>query len=228
MTALTDLLTRLELRERPHDRAALQRLAETAGAPLRIAEAMAAVPRHAFVPAEAAPLAYAPSGLWLPSGAVLPAPEATVQILSALDPQPGERVLEYGTGSGYLTILLAQLAKEVVTVDTNQRSGGILEVAQLPNVTRGETTEGVFDAVLMTMPQLVFTPTLLAGARRGVFVIGPPFSTQRLLLARGAGADATPELFDLGSILLPASTLAYAPVSIPPPAPGSPMPLEGA
>ena len=75
MTALTDLLTRLELRERPHDRAALQRLAETAGAPLRIAEAMAAVPRHAFVPAEAAPLAYAPSGLWLPSGAACGLPK---------------------------------------------------------------------------------------------------------------------------------------------------------
>ena len=228
MTALSELLKRLELRERPHDRAALRRLAEAAGAPSRITEAMAAVPRHLFVPVELVPLAYAPIGLWLPSGAVLPAPEATVRILSALDPQPTERVLEYGTGSGYLTILLAQLAKEVVTVDTSQRSGGILEVAQLPNVTRGETTEGVFDAVLVTMPQLVFTSALLAGARRGVFVIGPPFGTQRLLLARTDGPDATPELFDLGPILLPASTLAYAPVSIPPPAPGSPMPLEGA
>jgi protein-L-isoaspartate(D-aspartate) O-methyltransferase len=227
MRALDDILTRLELQDRPHARAALRRQVEATGASDRIVEAIASVPRHAFVPAELAPLAYAPSGLWLPSGAVLPSPELTARILSALDLQPTERVLEHGTGCGYLTVVLSQLAKEVVTVDNSHRSDGALEVAQIPNLKRGGATEGAFDAVLVTMPQAIFSPALLGGAPRGVVVIGPPFGTQRLLLARAHKTDAMPDLFDLGPVLFPASTLAYAPVSIPPPPPGWPVPREG-
>jgi protein-L-isoaspartate(D-aspartate) O-methyltransferase len=227
MTALDGILDQLQLQDRPHARSALSRQVKAAGASRRIAAAIASVPRHAFVPAELVQLAYAPSGLWLPSGAILPSPELTVRILSALDPQPTERVLEHGTGCGYLTALLSQLAREVVTVDTSHRSDGALEVAQIPNLRRGGGIEGAFDAVLVTTPQAIFSPALLGGAQRGVVVIGPPLGTQRLLLARAGKPDAMPDLFDLGPVLFPASTLAYAPVSVPPPPPGWPAPNEG-
>ena len=227
MRALDHILEHLELRDRPHARAALRRQVETMGAAERIVEAIASVPRHAFAPADLAQLAYASSGLWLPSGAILPSPELTVRLLSALDLEPTERVLEHGTGCGYLTALLSQLAKEVVTLDTSHRSDGALEVAHLPNLTRGGGTEGAFDAVLVMMPQPIFTPALLGDASRGVVVIGPPLGPHRLLLARAGARGAMPDLFDLGPVLFPASTLAYAPVWIPPPPPGWPTEMEG-
>ncbi len=227
MRALDHILQHLKLRDRPHARAALRRQVEATGASERIVEAIASVPRHAFVPADLAQLAYASSGLWLPTGAILPSPELTVRILSALDLQPTERVLEHGTGCGYLTVLLSQLAREVVTLDTSHRSDGALEVAQLPNLTRGGETEGAFDAVLVIVPQPVFTPALLGNASRCVVVIGPPLGPQRLLLARTGTRDAPPDLFDLGPVLIPTSTLAYAPVWIPPPPPGWASEMEG-
>ena len=227
MSALDGLLVRLELVDQPQARAALRRQVAITGVADRIVEAIATVPRHAFVPAALSRTAYVASGNWLPSGAVLPGPAVTALILSALDPQPDERVLEIGTGCGYLTVLLALLARETVTVDTIDRTDGVLEAAALANIKRGEI-EGEFDAVLVGAPQPAFSPALLAGARRAVMVIGPPLGTQRLLLARAGASDAAPELFDLGPVLLPAWTLGWGPLPIPMPLPGGRMSLEGA
>jgi protein-L-isoaspartate(D-aspartate) O-methyltransferase len=227
MSALDGLLARLGLVDQPQARAALRRQVAITGVADRIVEAIATVPRHAFVPAALSRTAYVASGNWLPNGAVLPGPAVTARILSALDPQPGARVLEIGTGCGYLTVLLALLAREVVTVDTIDRTDGVLETAALANIKRG-AIEDEFDAVLVGAPQLAFSPALLAGARRGVMVIGPPLGTQRLLLARAGASGAAPELFDLGPILLPAWTLGWGPLPIPMPLSGAPMALEGA
>lgn len=227
MRALDHILHHLKLRDRPLARAALRRQVEALGASERVVEAIASVPRHAFAPADLASLAYASSGLWLPSGAILPSPELTVRILSALDLQPTDRVLEHGTGCGYLTALLCQLAKHVVTLDNAYRSDGAVEVAQFPNLTRGSGANGSFDAVLMSVPQPIFTPALLGDASRGVVVIGPPLGPQRLLLAHAGAHGAMPDLFDIGPVLFPASTLAYAPVWIPPPPPRPATELEG-
>jgi protein-L-isoaspartate(D-aspartate) O-methyltransferase len=225
MKAFDRLLTRLELVDQPQARAALRRQVAITGVPDRIVEAIVAVPRHAFVPAALSRMAYVAGGNWLPSGAVLPGPAVTARILSALDPQPGERVLEIGTGCGYLTVLLAQLAHETVTIDMIDRTDGVLEAAGLANIKRG-TIEGEFDAVLVGTPQPAFNPALLGGARRGVMVIGPPLGTQRLLLARVGVHGAPPELFDLGPVLLPAWTIGCGP--LPMPLPFTALSLEGA
>jgi protein-L-isoaspartate(D-aspartate) O-methyltransferase len=213
MSALDGLLERRKLADQPLARAALRRQVAITGVPASVVEAMAAVPRHAFVPAALSRTAYVASGNWLPSGAALPGPAITARILSALDPQPGERVLEVGTGCGYLTVLLALLAREVVTVDTVDRTDGVLEAAGLANIQRG-AMQGEFDAVLVGVPQPVFGLSLLAGARRGVMVVGPPLGTQRLLLARTDAPGAAPELLDLGPVLLPAWTFGAAPLPI--------------
>jgi protein-L-isoaspartate(D-aspartate) O-methyltransferase len=227
MSVLDKLLMRLELADQPQARAALRRQVAITGVPGRIVEAIAAVPRHAFVPAALGRTAYVASGNWLPNGAVLPGPTTTARILSALDPQPRERVLEIGTGCGYLTVLLALLAREVTTIDTLDRTDGVLEAASLANIQRG-AIEGAFDAVLVGAPHPAFSPSLLAGARRGVMVIGPPLGTQRLVLARAGAPGTAPELFDLGPILLPAWTFGYGPLPNPMMHPFTPMSLEGA
>ncbi len=227
MSPFDGLLARLELVDQPQARAALRRQVAITGVPDRIVEAIVAVPRHAFVPAALSRTAYVASGNWLPSGAVLPGPAVTARILSALDPQPGERVLEIGTGCGYLTVLIAQLAREAVTIDTIDRTDGVLEAAALDNIRRGKI-DGEFDAVLIAAPQPAFSPALLTGARRGVMVIGPPLGTQRLMLARAGTAGAPPELFDLGPVLLPAWSFGSSPIPIPMPLPFEQISLEGA
>jgi protein-L-isoaspartate(D-aspartate) O-methyltransferase len=229
MRSLNGLLERLDQPDMPRARAALRRQLEYSGAPVRIVEAIASVPRHAFVPAGLGRTAYVAGGNWLPSGAVLPGPAVAARILSALDPQPNERVLESGTGCGYLTVLLSQLAREVVTIDTSDRTDGVIETADLDNIKRasiGGAIDGVFDAVLVGVPHVTFSPMLLAGAPRGVVVVGPPLGPHRLLLARVSGRDAAPELFDLGPVLLPSTTLAYG-SPIPTPHDGTMPPMEG-
>ncbi|HEV2449572.1 MAG TPA: protein-L-isoaspartate O-methyltransferase [Thermoplasmata archaeon] len=76
----------------------------------RIAVAMRAVPRHRFVPAEYASLAYSDEPLPLgPPESTISAPHMAALQLAALDLRPGLNLLEIGSGSGYLLALAAEL-----------------------------------------------------------------------------------------------------------------------
>jgi len=83
----------------------------------RVLDALLAVPREAFVPDEYRELAYADTAIPLPDGQEMTPPRMAARILQALAPASGDRVLEIGTGSGYLTALLAMLARDVVSVE---------------------------------------------------------------------------------------------------------------
>lgn len=83
----------------------------------RVLAVLAELPREAFVPAHLRTLAYADLMLPLAHGEVMMKPVQEGRALQALLPQPGESVLEIGTGSGYLTACLARLAREVVSLE---------------------------------------------------------------------------------------------------------------
>nr|VFJ51040.1 MAG: protein-L-isoaspartate(D-aspartate) O-methyltransferase [Candidatus Kentron sp. DK] len=83
----------------------------------RVLDALLAVPREAFVPDEYRELAYADTAIPLPDGQEMTPPRIAARILQALAPASDDRVLEIGTGSGYLTALLAMLARDVVSVE---------------------------------------------------------------------------------------------------------------
>lgn len=89
--------------------------------------AMAELPRHRFVDAALAGRAYGRDALPIGYGQTLSHPEVVARMTEALLPEPGLRVLEIGTGSGYQAALLAALGLEVWTVE---RIGGLLERAQ--------------------------------------------------------------------------------------------------
>ncbi len=83
----------------------------------RVLDAMARVPRHLFVPAEAVPLAYADRALPIGHGQTISQPYMVAVMTEALALSGRERVLEVGTGSGYQAAILAELARDVVTIE---------------------------------------------------------------------------------------------------------------
>ncbi len=83
----------------------------------RVLSLMETLPREAFVPGEYTDLAYADIEIPIGQGQRMMFPRIEARLLQALDPQPDERVLEVGTGSGYLTACLAHLARQVVSID---------------------------------------------------------------------------------------------------------------
>jgi len=79
--------------------------------------AMAKVPRHRFVPQNAIDLAYADSPLAIGHSQTISQPFIVAYMSEALGVGPEDRVLEIGTGSGYQAAVLAEVAKEVFTIE---------------------------------------------------------------------------------------------------------------
>jgi protein-L-isoaspartate(D-aspartate) O-methyltransferase len=86
---------------------------------VRVLEAMAAVPRHEFVPAKFRDDSYADKPLPIGEGQTISQPYMVAAMTEALDLTGSERVLEIGTGSGYQAAVLSLLVSQVITVEQN-------------------------------------------------------------------------------------------------------------
>jgi protein-L-isoaspartate(D-aspartate) O-methyltransferase len=124
----------------------------------RLLAAIEAVPRAGFVPQDQAPDAYADSPLPIPHGQVTTQPSLVAAMVEALELRGGERVLEIGTGYGWQTALLAELAREVFSIE---RFSDLADTARMAlagrenvHVVVGDGSEGLpeqapFDAILV-------------------------------------------------------------------------------
>lgn len=83
----------------------------------RVLAAMRRVPRHAFVPAALADRAYDDSALPVAAGQTISQPYMVARMTELLDLRTDARVLEIGTGTGYQTAVLAELASRVYSVE---------------------------------------------------------------------------------------------------------------
>lgn len=83
----------------------------------RVLEVMAEVRREAFVPDAYQGLAYADIEIPLGETTAMLAPKIVARMLQALAVQPGERVLQIGTGTGYVTACLSQLGGQVTAIE---------------------------------------------------------------------------------------------------------------
>jgi protein-L-isoaspartate(D-aspartate) O-methyltransferase len=126
----------------------------------RVLDAMGTVHREDFVADAHRNLAFADLQLPLAHGEVMLKPVVEGRLLQALGLEPGDEVLEIGTGSGYVTACLAQLARAVVSIDRHQdfldAAQGRLERAGIGNV-RLERADALhwqpgrqFDAIAVT------------------------------------------------------------------------------
>jgi protein-L-isoaspartate(D-aspartate) O-methyltransferase len=87
---------------------------------VRVLEAMARVPRERFIGDSIRAEAYADRALPIACGQTISQPYIVALMTQALDLQGDERVLEIGTGSGYQTAILAELAREVVSIERHE------------------------------------------------------------------------------------------------------------
>ena len=83
----------------------------------RVVEAMSRVPREAFVPQEYYYAAYDDRPLSIGFGQTISQPFIVALMVQALEVKGGEKILEVGTGSGYEAAVLAELARQVITVE---------------------------------------------------------------------------------------------------------------
>jgi protein-L-isoaspartate(D-aspartate) O-methyltransferase len=117
----------------------------------RVREAYRRVPRAGFVPPELVARAYVDEPLPIPHGQVTTQPSLIAKMIEALELRGDERVLEVGTGHGFQTALLAELAGVVWSIErwpdladtarSNLRRHGALDV----EVVVGDGTLGAFD-----------------------------------------------------------------------------------
>ena len=83
----------------------------------RVLHALRSVPRERFVPAAQRSWAYADRPLPIGYAQTISQPYVVAAMTEALDPQPGDKVLEIGTGSGYQAALLSLLVNEVHSIE---------------------------------------------------------------------------------------------------------------
>ncbi len=127
----------------------------------RVVEAIARVPREEFVPEEIQQSAYENMPLPIGYGQTISQPLIVAMMTEALLLNGSEKVLEIGTGSGYQTALLSQLAKHVVSVERipplAERAARVLSALGYANVdvhvggdVLGRPEEAPYDAIIVT------------------------------------------------------------------------------
>jgi protein-L-isoaspartate(D-aspartate) O-methyltransferase len=87
----------------------------------RVLEAMCKVERHRFIPTDGQAFAYRDGPVAIGQGQTISQPYIVACMTEVLEPQPSDRVLEIGTGSGYQTAVLAELVAEVYTIENVER-----------------------------------------------------------------------------------------------------------
>jgi len=164
----------------------------------RVLDLLARVPREQFVPAHYRSLAFADMNIPLGRGEVMMAPKVEARLIQALDIQPADAALEIGTGSGYVTALLASLARHVHSVDIypdfTTGAGATLAAQDIRNVTL-ETGDGVngwdrrapYDVIAVTgsLPLFssCFQEQLKVGGRL-FMIVGQAPAMEALLITR--------------------------------------------
>jgi protein-L-isoaspartate(D-aspartate) O-methyltransferase len=161
-----------------------------------VLEAMRAVPRHVFVPAELREQAYADSPLPIGQGQTISQPYIVALMTEHLDLKPDSRVLEIGTGSGYQAAVLAHLTPHVYTVEILEplarkakatlAEQGYKEVECRPgDGYHGWPEKGPFDGIIVTCAAGHLPPPLWEQLKPGgriLIPIGGPYEVQRLVL----------------------------------------------
>ena len=162
----------------------------------KVLNAMRRVPRHLFVPPGQRNAAYSDNALPIGEGQTISQPYIVAYMTEKLKLQPGDRVLEIGTGSGYQAAVLAEMTSEVYSIEILETLGrrarqrldelGYNEVeVKIGDGYFGWKEYAPFDAIIVTCASGHVPPPLkeqLKAGGRMLIPVGGQFWTQRLML----------------------------------------------
>jgi protein-L-isoaspartate(D-aspartate) O-methyltransferase len=162
----------------------------------RVMQAMAEVPRDAFVPGEMQGEAYANRPLPIGHGQTISQPYIVALMTDLIAPQPHHRVLEIGTGSGYQTAILSRLCDTVYSIDLVPplRAAAAARLARLgyrnivtrtANGYQGWPEYAPYDGIIVTAAAAYIPQPLVDQLRPGgrmAIPVGEPFGLQDLVL----------------------------------------------
>ena len=169
------------------------------------------VKREDFVPAAYRNLAFADMEIPVGSGQVMLAPRVEARLLQELGIKKTDKVLEIGTGSGYMAALLAARAEHVITIESRPELAAFarenLERAGVTNVTvevgdgaNGWTQRAPYDAIVVSGSLPVLPAALLkqlrVGGRLAVIVGEAPVMEAQLITCSTEGVYNTVNLFE--------------------------------
>jgi protein-L-isoaspartate(D-aspartate) O-methyltransferase len=169
------------------------------------------VRREDFVPQAYQALAFSDLEIPIGEGETMLQPKMEARILQEVAPGGTDKVLEVGTGSGYMAALLAHRARHVHSVEispalkrfgeTNLRKAGIVNVTvEQGDAARGWSKHAPYDVILLTGSTPVLPDAFLAqlapGGRLFAVVGEPPVMSARLVTAVGGGSFNTLDLFE--------------------------------
>lgn len=171
---------------------------------------MVKVPREQFVPAGFEPLAFADTEIPIGHDQSMMTPTVEGRLLQALEIGDSDRVLEIGTGSGFVTACLARLARSVTSIDVfeefqktaseNLEDSGIANVELLTMDATQELPDGKFDAIAVTGSiqsfDRRFVTALNPGGRLFVIVGDAPAMEARIVHRTGENDWESESLFE--------------------------------
>jgi len=176
-----------------------------------VLELLSEVKREHFVPAGSESLAFSDVELPLANGAKMLEPKVEARLLQEAGVKANDKVLEIGTGSGYMAALLASRAASVISVEID---GAQLEIARqnlsragIGNVTlakgdasRGWPTGAPYDVIVVSAALPVLPPEMLqqlkVGGRLVAIVGGQPVMTAQLVTRTGEATFNVVNLFE--------------------------------
>ncbi|MGR8947175.1 MAG: protein-L-isoaspartate O-methyltransferase family protein [Gammaproteobacteria bacterium] len=177
----------------------------------RVLDTILESPRDSFVPDDYQGIAYSDTRIPIGHGETMMSPKVEGRLLQALDIQAHERGLEIGTGTGYLTSLLARFASHVTSVDIYEdftaaarhrlAMHGVSNVDLLTaNACEGVTGTGPFDFIAVTGAMATENPglreQLAIGGRLFVVIGKPPIMEARLIERTSDSVFAEQTLFE--------------------------------
>ncbi|KWT65775.1 MULTISPECIES: protein-L-isoaspartate(D-aspartate) O-methyltransferase [unclassified Variovorax] len=178
----------------------------------RVMEALGKVPRHLFVPIELRPYAYVDTPLPIGYGKTISQPFIVAVMTDLLRVRSTDTVLEIGTGLGYQSAILSELAKQVYSVELIEelalqarqrlaRLGYANVEVKIGNGCHGWPEHAPYDRVIVTAAPELIPPALIYQLKPGgrmVIPAGLPEAQQLLLVEKDAdGSVSTQEIFQV-------------------------------
>jgi len=176
-----------------------------------VLHACASIPRELFVPEDYRELAFSDTTIPLGHGQFMMTPKVEARLLQALDVQRTDRVLEIGTGSGYLTALLSALGAHVTSIEIHaelserakhnlRRAGGNNYKLHVGDGLDGWTTAEPYDVIVVTGSLPRRRPSIeqqLSSNGRLFAVLGrAPVMEATLITRLSKGSWSTESLFE--------------------------------